>query len=356
MTDTAKTYGGALYDLAAGEQLVDEIWRDLQLVCAVFDENPGYGKLLANPAIAKEERRQLIDEAWRGQVHPYTRNFMKLLCDNGTIRQLPDCAAEYKRRYNLDHGILAVRAVCAAPMRPELQEKLPLPYLPKRLAVISSEDAAGFGDFVRHLGDNPYGFRYDCVLVPALMQGEYAAQSIADALWETGKRSSGLDYVLILRGGGADTDLYCYDEYVLASAIAKCPVPVLTAIGHDKDYHIADMVSKMHFKTPTALAEAIISFTAERENEMLSAVACLRLAFSSRIERMQYALELAQSNIENADPRRILRQGYVLARGKGGKVVKKASAATAGDDFSLLFDDGEWACRISEVKLKTKSE
>ena len=62
---------------------------------------------------------------------------------------------------------------------------------------------------------------------------------------------------------------------------------------------------------------------------------------------------VAQSNIENADPRRILRQGYVLARGKGGKVVKKASAATAGDDFSLLFDDGEWACRISEVKLKT---
>ena len=238
---------------------------------------------------------------------------------------------------------------------PALQEKLPLPYLPKRLAVISSEDAAGFGDFVRHLGDNPYGFKYDCVLVPALMQGEYAAQSIADALWEAGKRSVGLDYVLILRGGGADTDLYCYDEYVLASAIAKCPVPVLTAIGHDKDYHIADMVAKMHFKTPTALAEAIIGFTAERENEMLSAVACLRLAFSSRIERMQYALELAQSNIENADPRRILKQGYLLARGKDGKVVKKASAAGAGEDFSLLFNDGEWACRISEVKLKTRS-
>ena len=187
------------------------------------------------------------------------------------------------------------------------------------------------------------------------MQGEYAAQSIADALWEAGKRCSSLDYVLILRGGGADTDLYCYDEYVLASAIAKCPVPVLTAIGHDKDYHIADMVAKMHFKTPTALAEAIIGFTAERENEMLSAVACLRLAFSSRIERMQYALELAQSNIENADPRRILKQGYLLARGKDGKVVKKASAAGAGEDFSLLFNDGEWACRISEVKLKTRS-
>ena len=70
---------------------------------------------------------------------------------------------------------------------------------------------------------------------------------------------------------------------------------------------------------------------------------------------MQYALELAQSNIENADPRRILKQGYLLARGKDGKVVKKASAAGAGEDFSLLFNDGEWACRISEVKLKTRS-
>ena len=124
MTDTAKTYGGALYDLALNEQLVEEILRDLQLVRSVFADNPGYGKLLANPAITKEERRQLIDEAWGDQVHLYTRNFMKLLCDNGTIRQLPDCAHEYKRRYNDDHGILAVRAVSAVPLRSELQEKL----------------------------------------------------------------------------------------------------------------------------------------------------------------------------------------------------------------------------------------
>lgn len=124
MTDTAKTYGGAFYDLAQSEQLTDALLRDLQLVSAMFAENPGYGKLLANPALAKAERRQLIDEAWRDQVHLYTRNFLKLLCDNGTIRQLPDCASEYQRRYNADHGILAVRAVSAVPLRPELQEKL----------------------------------------------------------------------------------------------------------------------------------------------------------------------------------------------------------------------------------------
>ena len=124
MTDTAKTYGGALYDLALSEQLVDEILRDLRLVSAAFADNPGYDRLLANPALSKPERRQLIDEAWTGQIHLYTRNFMKLLCDNGTIRQLPDCTHEYKRRYNDDHGILAVRAVSAVPLRSELREKL----------------------------------------------------------------------------------------------------------------------------------------------------------------------------------------------------------------------------------------
>lgn len=124
MTDTARMYGGALYDLAAEEQLCDELLHDLQLVSSMFSENPGYDKMLANPAIAKPERRQLIDEAWSGQVHPYVCSFLKLLCDNGTIRQFPDCASEYTRRYNQAHGIVCVRAVSAVPMRDELQQKL----------------------------------------------------------------------------------------------------------------------------------------------------------------------------------------------------------------------------------------
>ncbi len=124
MTRTAKTYGGALYDLAQEEHLEDAILADLAGVRAVLDENPDYLRLLCTPSVPKEERRGLLDEAWRGNVHPYVLNFMKLLCDNGTLRELSGCAQEYRRRYNAAHDILEVRAVTAVALRPELLERL----------------------------------------------------------------------------------------------------------------------------------------------------------------------------------------------------------------------------------------
>ena len=124
MTRTAKTYGGALYDLAQEEHLEDALLADLAGVRAVLDENPDYLRLLCTPSVPKEERRGLLDEAWRGNVHPYVLNFMKLLCDNGTLRELSGCAQEYRRRYNAAHDILEVRAVTAVALRPELLDKL----------------------------------------------------------------------------------------------------------------------------------------------------------------------------------------------------------------------------------------
>ena len=128
MTKTAKTYAGALYDLAVEEQLSEKILADLQLVTAVFRENPDYRKLLSEPSILKQERKTLLDEAWRGRIHLYTLNFLKLLCDNGTISQIADCEAEFRRRFYADNGILAVRAVSAYelkdPLRRKLREKL----------------------------------------------------------------------------------------------------------------------------------------------------------------------------------------------------------------------------------------
>lgn len=114
MTKTAKTYGGALYDLAQEENLTGEILNDLSLVTQIFRDTPSYRKLLCEPSISKDERKSLLDEAWRGRVHPYTLNFLKLLCDNGTIGQITDCAGEYRLRYNEDNDILPVRAVSAS--------------------------------------------------------------------------------------------------------------------------------------------------------------------------------------------------------------------------------------------------
>lgn len=124
MTKTAKTYGGALYDLAKEEALCEELLRQLQTIVAVFEQNPEYRKLLMEPSIPKEERRKLLDDAWQGRVHPYVVNFLKILCENGTIGQFCDCAEAFRKRYYEDEGIVEVRAVCAAELRPELQERL----------------------------------------------------------------------------------------------------------------------------------------------------------------------------------------------------------------------------------------
>lgn len=124
MTKTARTYAGALFDLAAEESLEDALLADLSLVRNLFRENPDYLRLLTEPSVPMEERLTLLDEAFRAQLHPYSLNFLKILCENGTIRLLPDCEEEFRRRFYEARGILPVRAVCAAPMPEPLQEKL----------------------------------------------------------------------------------------------------------------------------------------------------------------------------------------------------------------------------------------
>ncbi len=140
-----------------------------------------------------------------------------------------------------------------------LQQELSLPMLPYRLAVVSAEDAAGYRDFVRHLVDNPYGFSFEISLFPALMQGTDCPQSVIAALDAVLECGVEYDVVLILRGGGSKLDLACFDDYDLASVIAQYPLPVMTAIGHDQDHHVCDMVAHAYLKTPTALADEILS-------------------------------------------------------------------------------------------------
>ncbi len=138
----------------------------------------------------------------------------------------------------------------------EMQKELALPDIPCRLAVITSRTAAGYGDFRNHLLDNPEGYAFRLDLMEALMQGEQAPASIMSALLDAADK--GYDAILILRGGGSELDLACFDDYELAVAIATCPVPVVTAIGHDRDVHIADMVAHTSVKTPTALADLFL--------------------------------------------------------------------------------------------------
>ena len=116
MTETAKMYGGSLYDLAAEEGLETRILGELDEVQQLLKQNPDYLRLLSTPSIPKKERCGLLDEALRGQVHLYVLNFLKILCEKGTLRELSGCARAYRIRYNQAHGILEATAISAIPL------------------------------------------------------------------------------------------------------------------------------------------------------------------------------------------------------------------------------------------------
>lgn len=220
------------------------------------------------------------------------------------------------------------------------QKALSLSEMPRRLAVISARDAAGYGDFLRHLEDNEFGFAFDVHLIEASMQGEGAPASICDAISVAETASEPYDAILILRGGGSSFDLSCFDDYGLAFTIANCPVPVFTAIGHERDYHVADMVANDFVKTPTALADRFIDAMAAEDERISSYSTRLRLAFSSRLSSMGAALEMMAARIRSADPRAVLSRGYTLVADSCGVVLKSASSIMEGDRISVLFEDG----------------
>ena len=232
----------------------------------------------------------------------------------------------------------------------DLQQKLELAAIPYRLAVISAPDAAGFGDFKRHLTENQYGFYFEVDLFPAAMQGEKAPESIADALGAV-EAAGGYDAVLILRGGGSNLDLACFDDYGLALAIAQCPIPVFTAIGHDRDYHVADMVAYRFVKTPTALADEFISMYMDEDERVGNLGARLARAFAAKIQQRLSALEELDRRIKAADPRAVLRRGYTLAVDSNGRVIKSAAAVHKGDSVSIMLSDGTLTAKIEKVTI-----
>ena len=253
-----------------------------------------------------------------------------------------------------------------------LQQELVLPFLPYRFAVISAEDAAGYRDFVKHLDENPYGFKVELDLFPALMQGKDCPESIVAAMDRVLDSQVEYDAVLILRGGGAKLDLACYDDYSLAAVIAQYPMPVLTAVGHDQDFHVCDMVAHEYVKTPTALADFILEIY-EDEDERISALetrmrlgmtnrlyreeslldslaARIKGAFQLKIAAVEANLNMLQARIEAADPRRILQRGYVLATDADGVVLKGVSGRSEGDKVSMMFADGALDCTVTQVR------
>ena len=157
----------------------------------------------------------------------------------------------------------------------ERNKALPLPLVPQRIAVVSSSTAAGYGDFVNHLEHNPYGYRFIHTLFVAFMQGEEAELSILNALSKIKEHFDEFNIAVIIRGGGSQIDLGCFDSYALASEVARFPLPVLTGIGHQRDDTVVDMVAHTKCKTPTDVAQFIISGVRSFEERILGNQASL---------------------------------------------------------------------------------
>lgn len=141
----------------------------------------------------------------------------------------------------------------------DLNKELEMPVPSNRIAIISSPTAAGYEDFCNQLLHNPYGFAFYTKLFPAIMQGERAEKSIIDALEKVYQYQDCFDLVVIIRGGGATSELSCFDSYLLAASCAQFPLPIITGIGHERDQTVLDMVAHTRAKTPTAVAEFLIS-------------------------------------------------------------------------------------------------
>lgn len=244
----------------------------------------------------------------------------------------------------------------------ELQRALPVPSLVRRVAVISSADAAGYGDFCDQLLHNRFGYAFHTQLYPAVMQGDTAAKSIIQALTSIAEQEEEWDVVVIIRGGGATTDLSCFDDYMLASHCAQFPLPIIAGIGHTRDVSVVDMVVHSTVKTPTAAAEWLIERVAKQVEHLNLLLVRLQRATQGVVTRQQNRLMLYEQRIKNGayrlltrergklslwqktielhSPERIYKMGYSLTT-INGKVVRNQRDVKTGDIIETHLQNGK---------------
>ena len=243
----------------------------------------------------------------------------------------------------------------------DLQRELRIPLFAKRIAVISAEHAAGYGDFCRQLEDNEDGFRFEVTLFPAIMQGEQVEQSIIAALERIYALNTSFDVVVIIRGGGATADLSGFDTLALAENVAQFPLPVITGIGHERAESILDMVAHTRVKTPTAAAALLIDHLRQVLERINSAQQRITTAIFQRIANQKMRLTnlqtllpaLVQRNLAEArhriemlelllkshDPQRLLSRGYSITL-LNGRAVRDPQQLKAGDVLETRVEKG----------------
>lgn len=278
----------------------------------------------------------------------------------------------------------------------DMNKQLPMPELPQRIAVISSASAAGYGDFLDQLTNNYGGYVFYTKLFPAIMQGMQAESSIIQALDKIFEHSDLFDVVVIIRGGGATTDLSCFDSYNLALNCAQFPLPIIAGIGHFRDKTILDLVAHTSVKTPTAAAELLISFLDDAKDRVDSLIGSLhkqvaefiaseqkslefvkikikqavRTGFlketnlinnyvfhlknltRNRISEEKNKLNLIQTRLSTHSPKFLAERGYTITT-LNGKRISSVKQVKLGDKIETYFSDGSMESNIERINKKT---
>ena len=266
----------------------------------------------------------------------------------------------------------------------DMNRQVEFPTPARRIAVISSGTAAGYGDFCDQLLADGNRFGFAPKLFPAVMQGDQTARSIINALDKIYEEIDHFDVVVIIRGGGATTDMAAFDEYNLACNVANFPLPILTGIGHDRDESVVDMVAAIRCKTPTAVAAFLVETMMDLEAELTAVSNGIILALRKRlsdeeheVEHLSHAmagacrlslqtasqqiglysvrlssairtclveeshrLEMMEKSLSLVSPEAILKKGYSLTM-CGGKVVSSVSGLRKGDAITTYLRDGK---------------
>ena len=258
----------------------------------------------------------------------------------------------------------------------DLQRELRLPLFCQHIAIISSETAAGYGDFCNQLADNPYGFRFDFTLFPAIMQGEDVEKSIIAALGriyseyseysdDSEYSDSPYDCVVIIRGGGATSDMSGFDTLALAENVANFPLPIITGIGHDRDESILDMISHTRVKTPTAAAAFLIDHlktvldSLNDSQEQILRLAQQKLTYyKSLFATVAEVLPRLFSNVKIRQEARLDALNNRLLLSSGGKLsTLNAQLSTLSEHLPILLDRRLMAekHRLQLIEEKAKS-
>ena len=271
----------------------------------------------------------------------------------------------------------------------EMNSSLEFPLLPRRIAVISSPTAAGYGDFCDQLKNNPYGYPFYVKLFPAVMQGSRTEESVIEAFDRIYQHLELFDCVVIIRGGGATAELAAFDSYIMASNVAQFPLPVISGIGHQRDDTIIDLVAHTSVKTPTAAAELLIdcvhnaeenvdyltrtlvdSIQEQLESEkralqgvvmrlprqidmrisqesmrMAQLIGNLKRVSEKRLNSETHKIEYLSQTVHLADPVHLLKKGYSVTT-CNGKLLTSTHEVKANDTLTTYLADGTITSKV----------